>query len=352
MKRVGIIGAGGIGVWHASRWKQLPVDLVGFYDIDPQAMESACQEFGGKAYPTLDALLADVDIVDVCSITPAHKEAVLAAAEAKKAIVCEKPLARHVSDCEEMIAACEENDVPLFVAQVVRFFPQFAKTKAVIDSGQVGKPCVVRTVRAGSHPGNGKRSWFGEVDKSGGVIMDVGLHDIDFLRWSIGEVERVFARGMTFDDVKGRDHALISLRFTNGAIGHVECSWSHPQGIFCTAIEVAGDGGMIEWDSLKDQPYSSIMLQNEAANTASGDSTSSIPHAGGKPSIDHASPLFPEDDPYYLELKHFLDCIENGTSCKVSPHDGLMAVKVSLAAMESMRCGQPVDVATFEEVKS
>jgi predicted dehydrogenase len=215
----------------------------------------------------------------------------------------------------------------LFVAQVVRFFPQFARAKAVVDAGSIGKPGVYRSVRGGGPPYSGSRKWFMDFEKSGGVIMDVGNHDIDFARWCMGEVERVFARGLTFDQDCEVDHALITLRFTSGAIGHIECSWAHPKGQFVTRVEVAGDAGLLEWDSRKDQPMKSAVLQDGGVTRAS------------------SSPLAAEDDPYYRELAHFLECLENNTPFLVSPHDGLMAVKVSLAAIESMRRGQPVTLA-------
>ena len=327
MKQIGIIGAGGIGRYHAERWQQLPVEIAGFYDVRRESAEAAAQRFGGKAYDSVEALVANVDLADVCTITTAHKEGVLAAAAAGTAVICEKPLARTVADCEEMVAACEAAGVPLFVAQVVRFFPQFEKAKEIVDSGQLGDPGVIRTVRAGSMPAWGQRSWFHDFEESGGVIMDVGIHDIDFVRWCFGEVTRVFSRGLSFAGENGRDHALTTLRFANGAIGHIESSWAHPPGQFRTRFEIAGTEGLMEWDSQKDAPFRLAQL-----------------HEDGTVDRNTASPWATENDPYYAELAHFLDCLENGTSCRVTPHDGLMAVKVSLAAIESVRTGMPVTI--------
>jgi predicted dehydrogenase len=303
------------------------VEIAGFYDVRAEAAEQAAQRFGGQVYESVEALVGDVDVADVCTITTAHKEGVLAAAAAGTAVICEKPLARTVADCEEMVAACEAAGVPLFVAQVVRFFPQFEKAKAVLDSGQLGEPGVIRTVRAGSMPAWGARSWFHDFEQSGGVIMDVGIHDIDFVRWCFGEVTRVFTRGLSFRGENGRDHALTTLRFANGAVGHIESSWAHPPGQFLTRFEIAGDEGLMMWDSQKDAPFRLALTGED-----------------GQVDRSTASPLATESDPYYAELAHFLDCLENGTPCRVTPHDGLMAVKVSLAAIESMRTGLPVEI--------
>ncbi len=344
MKRVGIVGAGLIGTWHAARWRHLPVELAGFYDVSSEVAAKAIGEFGGRAFDSLDDLLAAVDVVDVCTPTPHHKTPVLAAAAAGKDIVCEKPLARHLCDARDMVAACQVTGVRLFVAHVVRFFRQFAHAKAILDSGALGRPGVIRTVRGGSPPlwpvsdrATSRRSWFADFKQSGGVIMDVSIHDLDFARWCFGDVERVFARGLTFAGIQSCDHALITLRFRSGGIGHVEGSWAYPPGPFRTSFEIAGDQGLIEFDNLAPAPLT-VTLKSEASPQA--------------PSIPQPhSPLAPRDDPYFLELEHFLNCLESSPVDKflVSPQDGLEAVKISLAAIESIRTGRPIYLDEFEE---
>jgi predicted dehydrogenase len=335
MRRIGIVGAGLMGTWHAARWKQLPVELAGFYDASPEAVAKAAAEFGGRAFGDLDDLLSAVNVVDVCTPTPYHKTPVLAAAAAGKDILCEKPLARHLSDAEEMIAACQATGVRLFVAQVVRFFRQFSQAKALLDSGALGRPGVIRTVRGGSPPNPHRRAWFADFEQSGGVIMDVSIHDLDFARWCFGDVERVLSRGLTFAGVEPHDHALITLRFKNGAVGHVEGSWAYPPGRFRTRFEIAGEGSLIEWDSLAPAPITVTLKSDEA------------PQSPCTPQPDN--PLAPHDDPYLLELEHFLDCLENGNKFLVSPQDGLEAVRLSLAAIESIRISRPIYLDEFEE---
>ncbi len=335
MKRIGIVGAGLMAGVHAARWKQLPVELVGFYAPTRAHAEAYAATYGGRAMDSLEELLANVDAVDVCTPTYEHMGPVLAAAAAGKHVTCEKPLARHVEDAEAMIAACEQAGVRLFVAQVVRFFPEFVKAKELIESGKLGKVGVLRTVRGGSFPR--PDTWYGEFDKSGGVILDVSIHDIDYLRWCCGEVTRVFARGLSYDNIKATDHALITLRFESGAIAHIEGSWAYPSG-FRTFLEIAGDEGLLTVDSGETVPVQ-VTLKQEAID-AGGNVT--IP--GGF--IDAA------DDPYLLELAHFLDGLDNGGEFRVKPEDGLAAVRISLAAMESVRTGQPVDIATFKETRA
>ncbi len=337
MTRIGVIGTGAIARVHLDAWQRIPVDLVGYFDIDRTAAEKAAAVYGGSVYDRLEDLLAGVDMVDICTPGTAHKGPVLAAAAAGKAVICEKPLARTLADAQEMVDACAAAGVPLYVAHVVRFFPEFALAKAQLDSGGIGEPAVIRTTRAGSFPRPGgafSSNYYGDFDSSGGVIHDVAIHDIDFHRWCFGEVTRVFTRGTTFSEDPRNDHALIVLRFENGAIGHIQASWAHPAGLFRTRLEIAGTEGLVEWDSLE----SPSLISHQRDATDRGLERS------------ERNPISPAEHPYYAELAHFVDCYERNIPARVSAHDALMAVKVSLAAIESMRTGKPVDLATFEEV--
>lgn len=336
MLKIGIIGTGAIADVHLESWRRMPgIEIAGYYDQLPEAAARAVQRYGGRSFASLEALLAAVDVVDICTPAVAHKEIVLAAAAAGKAIICEKPLARHLADAREMVEACQRSGVMLFPAQVVRFFPMYRRVKERIDAGAIGRPAVYRSARCGAFPRPGARfsaGHYADFAQSGGVVLDVGVHDIDFARWCCGEIERVFARGLTFVNRPFQDHAQITLRFTSGAIGHIEASWAHPQGVFRTYVEVAGDGGLIEWDSL-DRPPLMAELYDEAQGLRRIAS----------------SPTAPEDEPYYAELAHFIDVIEGRAQPIVTARDGLEAVRVALAAIESMRTGRPVALKNFGE---
>jgi predicted dehydrogenase len=128
---------------------------------------------------------------------------------------------------------------------------------------------------------------------------------------------------------------LLTARFKNGAIGHLEGSWAFPPGNFRTRLEVAGDGGLLEVDNLHRPPIH-VTLKREGADLAAG---VPVPE----------SPMHPADDPYYREIAHFFNCLDSGAEFLVMPQDGLEALRIALAGIESLRTGQPVDIDTFNE---
>lgn len=330
MRTVGIVGAGGMGGFHAARWRELPVTLGGFFDTDQARAEQRAKEYGGRVFDSVAALVAACDIVDICTPPADHAAVTLAAAEAKRHVVCEKPIARSLADAERMLAACEAAGVTLFIAHVVRFFPEFARAKQVVDTGALGRLGVVRTIRGGARPA--MSPWFADVAQSGGVILDVGIHDIDYLRWLCGDVERVFARGLTWQNLAA-DHALITLRFASGAIGHVESSWAFPQGVFRTFVELAGTEGILVHDSDDVRP---LDVRYKEGMVPATPPPSSAPAVSG-------------DDPYLAELQHFLDVLDGRAELIVTPRDAVEALRVALAALASMRDGRPVLVHGFQE---
>jgi predicted dehydrogenase len=280
---------------------------------------------GTQAVDSLEALIDMVDVVDICAPTHLHHEMVLRAAAAGKHILCEKPLARTAPQGDHMIAVCQQAGVKLLVAHVVRFFPEYARAKAIVDRGEIGRVGVVRLRRASALPTWSEDNWLMDDDKSGGMMLDLMVHDFDYARWVAGEVESVFAKNVTSAlPREQRDYALAILRHANGALSHIEGGWAYPAGMFRTALEIAGDGGLIEHPS-----GSSVPLQIYLAQTGTA-------RASGVPT----SPLI--EDPYVTEIKHFYDVIAHGVPPRVTAADGVAAVRIALAAIESAQTGQRV----------
>jgi predicted dehydrogenase len=329
MLRVGLIGAGMMGSVHAEAWSQTPAQVTGILSRTHEKAQKIAQQYDCKIYNDFDQLLADVDVIDICTPTDTHHEIVLKAAQAGKHIVCEKPLARTEQEGIEMLEVCENAGVQLLVAHVVRFFPQYSEAKSVVDSGAIGNVGVVRLTRCGFQPGRVTDSWLLDEERSGGVMLDLMIHDFDYARWVAGDVQSVYAKSVRSQDAQSvGDYALVILQHTNGAISNVEGGWAYPPPMFRTAFEIAGDDGLIEHPAEQSTPLH-IYLDTRGQ----GDSPDAV-----VPS----SPLL--EDPYTIQAKHFYDVLSGTVDSIVSAEDGLDALRISLAAIESAKTGKVVQI--------
>lgn len=316
MQKVAIVGAGRMGEVHKNAYlKMSNVRIAAVMSSSLDVAEILAASIGAQVFSDFDDMLQVVqpDVVDICTPTDSHKEYVLKSAAAGKHIVIEKPMACTLEDCREMIEATNRAGVKFMVAQVLRFFPQFAMAKTLVDSGAVGNPAVVRIARGGAAPKN----WRVYNELRGGVIFDFMIHDFDWLLWTFGEPERVYAKSLTGQGVKDIDYALVTIRFKSGVIAHAAGNWAHDTADSVQELEIAGDAGLIDLAK-----QSSIIMNS--GNTL------------------HESPT--GVDPYYAELKHFIDCVETGKDPSVTPEQSMQAVAVALGAQESIRTGKPFDL--------
>jgi UDP-N-acetylglucosamine 3-dehydrogenase len=322
--RIGLIGAGGMGARHAEEYAQIAgASVTCVFDPNAEAAQKAAAIHGAEVASSAEKVIGSdqVDVVDISSPTQTHKDYAVAAARAGKDIICEKPMARTVEDCRKMIDAAESAGVKLCIGQILRFFPEFVKGHEMIERGAIGTPAVARTTRAGVFP-RGASDWFCDVESSGGVVLDMLVHDFDWHRWCFGDAERVFGKGLAYRGLDHTDYALTTIRFKSGVVSHIEGSWAHFDR-FRVSVEVSGDGGLIEFDNSKTIALSYVFKGD-------GDPKIEVPY----------TPLV--EGPCLAELRHFIDCIRRNTVCRVSPLDGLKAVEMATAALESIRTGKVV----------
>ncbi|MFD1774050.1 Gfo/Idh/MocA family protein [Paenibacillus rhizophilus] len=329
MKNVLLIGAGTMGRTHAEAYTAMKeVSLRGIVDSDAAAADKAAERFGIRAFGSYEEAMMEldaVDVVDICLPTYLHREYVLKAADDGKHIICEKPLAGSLKDAREMIDYCKDKKTKLFVGHVVRFFPEYVQARQVMEQKGLGDIAVVKASRTSSFP-RAWDNWYADASKSGGLLLDLSIHDFDYLRWCFGEVERVFAKAYAPESPEGGGYALTTLTFRSGVIAHVEGSWSHQK--FTTSFEIAGTEGIIDFNSANDNPILSFRK------------------APDKPLEGAAVPESPLlEAPYYRELAHFLSCMETGEEPIVTAEDAYQALAISLAAIESSRSGMPVALA-------
>ena len=332
--RIGIVGVGAMGSTHAAAWSTTPAEIVGFVATSEQHAEPLARRYGARAYPSLATMLPDVDVVDVCTPTHLHHDMVMQAAEAGRHVICEKPLARTVAEGQAMIRRCQQADVTLHVAHVVRFFPEYAAARRAVEADKVGEVAVVRLKRNVFRPRKARDNWFLAFEKSGGMILDLMIHDFDYARWIAGEVATVYCKHIGDPSISPGDHGLAILTHRSGAISHVEGSWAYPPPTFRTEFEIAGSQGLIIHNSEASAPITLRMHQR--TDDASGD----VPLP--------SSPLL--ESPYATEIRAFHDAIANGALVPVTAADGLAALQIALAAIESTKTGQPVHLDPLPEV--
>lgn len=309
-----------MGGVHARQYAKMADVTLFAFDRNGSKLAEFCDRWKATPVNSFEALLDQVEALDCCLPTDLHDEFGIQALEAGKHVVMEKPMARTTSQCQALMEAAEKAGRMLMPAQVVRFFPEFAATHRAVKAGKVGEPAVIRTRRGGPAP-RGSEDWFMDPSRSGGLILDLAIHDLDWIRWTFGPAKSVMTQTATRShgqlSVPG-DSALITLELESGAIAHVEATWLDPEG-FRTHLEVAGSAGLISHDS---RDVATVRVSGEKKTRESG--------------VD------PQEDPYYLELRAFVEAIAGRGELPVSAQDGYEAVRLCEAAIASAETGKPV----------
>ncbi|MHA1822041.1 MAG: Gfo/Idh/MocA family protein [Promethearchaeota archaeon] len=317
----GILGFGFMGRTHYENLKRNPhaiVKCVFSLDKIPRAYNS---EF--KVYKDWKRMITeeDIDAVVIATPTNTHKELAVYAAEHGKHIFLEKPMALNIDECNEVIEASKKNNIKLFVGHVVRFWPSYSLVKTYINEnkGHIGDVKMLRLKRLSAPPN--WSDWFLDIAKSGGVILDLSIHDIDYSVFLLKKLpERVFCKTVE-NTIKGKKVPVISyttLDFTD-AISYCEASWAGtPSFPFTTEAEIVGEDGIINFDN-----------KTSALNVYSREPLNIDPY---------------DPDGYYLEMDSFINSILLNKDVAVSGEDGKNAVALCLAAIKSANENRVVNI--------
>ncbi len=316
--KVGVVGTGGMGNVHARQYKKMSGIQLGYYERNQGRGETFRKAWDARLCESYDALLDWSDVIDICLPTDVHAEFALKAIAAGKPVFLEKPIALTIEDAEAIAKAAAQANTPLMVGQVVRYFPEFKLGRRLVLEGAVGRPAAIRTRRGGPPP-KGSSGWFLDHERSGGVLVDLAIHDFDWLKWTFGKINFLYSRSLGAKTGKGPDYALTTLTFECGAVAHVEATWLDPGG-FRTYFDVAGSEGLLEFDSRK----------TPAVRAVTAEATILEPSTA------------PDADPYYLELLDFLVSVREGKPVPVTAEDGISALAISLAALQSAQIGKVV----------
>jgi myo-inositol 2-dehydrogenase/D-chiro-inositol 1-dehydrogenase len=326
---VGIIGAGRIGKVHAGTVAQWApgARLIGVADVELERAQTLAQ---AHCLPVATSdyreLLAnkDIDAVLICSGTDTHAQFIREAAQAGKHIFCEKPIALDLREIDDTLAVVEQAGVKLQVGFNRRFDANFARVKRAIATGEIGQPALLHIVSR--DPGPPPITY---VKVSGGMFLDMTIHDFDMARFLIGaEVEEVYAQaGVTVDPAIGEagdvDTAVITLRFANGVIGTIDNCRRAAYG-YDQRVEVLGSKG-------------SIATTNNYANAA-------VISDGASVRRDLPLNFFMDryTDSFIAEVVAFAEAVTKGKPVPVGGLDARAPVVMALAAGKSHREGRPV----------
>lgn len=330
--RVGVVGLGRQGAVHLRNLAE-PLGgarLVAVADSDRGRAQAAAQRFGvSHWHEDPDELFAraDVDAVVIATPSATHLPLVQAAAAAGKPIFCEKPLALTLAETDQAIAAAETAGVPLQLGFHYHFIPAYQHARSLIEAGRIGAPLVFKAVqRDEAIP----PATFCDPAASGGLVIDMGIHEFDAARWFLGdevvEVHAIAPPPVQADiaAVGDIEHVLVHLRFRSGAVGSVEVGRNarYPDE---SRHEIVGEDGTILLGQLP-QTNLFVATKRERRGTLFSDHVRAASGA------------------YHAELGAFVRMVAKGEKPAVDGEASRAALQIALAARASLHTGMPARV--------
>ena len=343
--KFGVIGTGAVWAYHRLGSKNNPrIKFVTAYDIDETKLKKAAKYAKFDVYSNLDQFFkSDIDAVLILVPHFLHRDMVIAAAEAGKHVLCEKPMAPTLEECDEMISATRKAGVKFMIAENHRFLPVHEYMKNIIERGFIGDIFYGRTYE-GAYVTPGEfldpTRWNFTFDKAGGgVVADQGVHKFTLLNWLLGDVHSAYCwlgKAMPSPPNKGEDTAIVLLRYKNGAMITVDLSsiTIHP---LTNRTELHGTKGTLLEDHAWEKPLQIFSTHPEA--DVKGEFYS--------PSIEHGP--FPQY--YKISMSHedayFAECIIEDKKPTFTPEQAKGGVAVVLLSYLSAKNGT---VATMDEL--
>ncbi len=326
--KVGVIGLGFFGARHSSLYAEhLSADLIGVCDRDPARVAAVSEATGAQGFEDFRTLLAlpGLDAVSICLPDRLHEEAAVAAAEAGKIILLEKPFAHDAATARRIVAAVEKSGARLMVGHILRFDPRYVQTFHAAAPERLGAPIHLRAKR------NGVRSTARRLGDASSILFYMGVHDIDAMQWiARSRISRVYAQKVELLGTGNEDALYAVVNFENGAIGNIDYSWAWPDGLmngFRSSLEVVGTKSAAYLDCA-DQGFYIV----EEDGTVGGD-THLWPEVNGRIVGDLAD-----------EIDHFVKASLSGKPYLQDYREAFDAIPVLDALARSAATGVPVDV--------
>ena len=343
--KVGIIGCGAIArKRHAGEYTENPgAEIVGYYDFTPGRAQEMVDVFGGKVFNTVEEILADtsIDAVSVCVANKYHAETAIAALKSGKHVLCEKPMATKLADCEAMVAAAKAAGKRLLIGHNQRLAPAHVKAKQILDSGELGR--VISFQSTFGHRGpeswsvdQSANTWFFKKDAAEfGSMADLGIHKLDLIRYLVGgKVNSLFSTLATLDKkfpdgtpIEVDDNSVEILTFESGTIGTVTTSWTH-YGEECNATVLYCEKGIMK---LYQHPQYSLEIAYSDGSKAH--------YEIGRMQTNEDSK---QESSGVIDM--FVDAVTTGVSTPLDAEDILESMRVVFACAKSSAENAPVNL--------
>jgi len=307
MLKVALVGTGFMGRMHASVYGTLGnAQLVALVDKNPERAEPLSNGGTIPIFTTLEEAITSVEIdaVDICLPTDLHAEFTVKAAEFCKHVLCEKPMAMNLEECDAMILAAKRNGVRLMIAHCIRFWPEYAYLTKLKETGELGKLLSVNMTRYGEFPSWSESNWLSDEKRAGGGAFDMHIHDTDYALGLFGDPVEMSAYGTDDGNGRGIGQIFTTMRFADGALAHLEGGWNLPhhtpfkmafRAIFEKGAAIM-DGGPLTIYRPNTEPMVPEFPKMEAAGGGN------ISDMGG----------------YYHEIKYFVDRVLSGEPFEIT----------------------------------
>ena len=343
MIRIGILGCGKIAqVRHIPEYADnKDCELYGFYNPTRSRAEDMAKKYGGKVFGTPEELLADpnIDAVSVCAANYAHAELTVKALKAGKHVLCEKPMATNLADCEAMVAAAKESGKLLMIGQNQRLTAAHMMARKMIEDGVIGKVITFRTAFGHGGPETwaikpGKDTWFFDKSKAAmGVMADLGIHKTDLIQYLLGQKVVATTAMLTTLDKRGADDELIGVddnatciyKMADGTVGTMTASWTYYAAEDNSTV-LYGTKGEIR---IYDDPAHSIVLKKP----------------GCEPEYFDVEQIQTNDNQTKSGIiDAWLDCVKAGKEPEINGDSVLSAMRAVFASIQSSETGKTVEI--------
>ena len=308
--KVGLIGLGGMGFVHFNCYKKMEGVEIAVADIRVDMAKEKIKDDSIPVYASYEEMIEkeNPDFIDVCTPSYMHTEMTVYALEHGKHVICEKPMSISSAEAEKMIDASEKTGNLLMTAHVVRFMAPYVYLKSVVDSGELGKPVHVIMHRLSEAPKWSWENWMLNTEKSGGVTLDLSVHDIDFMQYVFGQPASLEA---SYRDLKDDSNYVSSTFFYDGFSVNTVGAWYNASVPFQAEYLAVFENGYVESKGGKvTKCGKEVSLEVSDTSEDTGINLSGA-------------------DGYSDEIRYFMDCIKSGRKpTRVTPESSLTSVKL------------------------